>query len=339
MMDLTEQEAEEIDEFLNSKAFITPVISAQNLCSINSCPDKQMYRARIQYLFQVDAYVQDENGEINEDAKDVLIDMIHDAILFVSDNQFSYAKSILFLTIYIAIFQQVILRPFFEPDKVYKQYEKCLLMHSVERPPFSVAIFSLPDIKIIHEYFILSFFRNLKFIMNCFTKEPRVMFTYKEPGIFKLPTLLPLSEMVGDFKPPVKVEPPKNTLSEQPTPISKGTPSPKTSSSMVSRSVSDDKQQKDQHPPPTQKDIKNQQTPQKEAEQHTPDPHDRGPDVPMDALRETLSTMHMKFVHDFDEKERLLVGKIKELEIKMADKQAAAQAAAAKKLPLKSPKK
>ena len=87
MMDLTEQEAEEIDEFLNSKAFITPVISAQNLCSINSCPDKQMYRARIQYLFQVDAYVQDENGEINEDAKDVLIDMIHDAILFVSDNQ------------------------------------------------------------------------------------------------------------------------------------------------------------------------------------------------------------------------------------------------------------
>ena len=78
---------------------------------------------------------------------------------------------------------------------------------------------------------------------------------------------------------------------------------------------------------------------QKEQEQHHHEPEDRGPDVPVEMLKDSLSSMHIKFVHDFDEKERLLVGKIKELEIKLADKQAAAQAAAAKKLNAKSPKR
>ena len=347
IMDLTEQEAEQIDQFLNSKAFITPVVSAQNLCSINSCPDKQMYRARIQYLFQVDAYVQDENGEVNDEAKDIMIDLIHDAILFTNDNQFSYAKSILFLTIYIAIFQQVILKPFWEPNKVYKQYEKCILMHSVERPPFSVAIFNLADIKVIHEYFMYSFFRNLKFIMNCFTKEPILSFTYKEPAFIKVPTLPPLMDMDGEIKTQLRLDP---KILEQSTPISKGTSSAKSSTAAVARSMQEENRQQaikerereKEKEKEREKELQQQQLllqQQKEQEQHHHEPEDRGPDVPAEMLKDSLSSMHIKFVHDFDEKERLLVGKIKELEIKLADKQAAAQAAAAKKLNAKSPKR
>ena len=351
IMDLTEQEAEEIDQFLNSKAFITPVVSAQNLCSINSCPDKQMYRARIQYLFQVDAYVQNENGEINDEAKDIMIDLIHDAILFTNDNQFSYAKSILFLTIYIAVLQQVILKPFWEPNRVYKQYEKCILMHSVERPPFSVAIFNLADIKVIHEYFMYSFFRNLKFLMNCFTKEPRLCFTYKEPGYIKVPTLPPLMDMDGEIKTQLRLD---QRLLEQSTPIAKGTSSAKSSTPTVSRSMPDEIRQ--QTPKEKEKEKEREKEKEKEREkekelqqqllqqqreheQHQHEPEDRGPNVPIEMLKDTLSSLHVKFVHDFDEKERLLVGKIKELEIKIADKQAAAQAAAAKKLNPKSPKR
>jgi hypothetical protein len=47
---------------------------------------------------------------------------------------------------------------------------------------------------------------------------------------------------------------------------------------------------------------------------------DRGPEVPIDALRAPLASMHEKFVADFEERERLLLGKIRELEIRIAEK-------------------
>jgi hypothetical protein len=47
---------------------------------------------------------------------------------------------------------------------------------------------------------------------------------------------------------------------------------------------------------------------------------DRGPEVPLDMLRGTLGSLHEKFVTDFEEREKQLVGKIKELEIRLLEK-------------------
>lgn len=316
MIDLTESEATEIDDFVTSHAMVSPVITAQNLCSINSCPDQQMYRARIQFLFQLDSYVQNEQGEVDEVAREVLIDLVHDAILFASDTQITYSKSIVFLTLYIAMLQQVIFQPYYQPEKLLKKFEHALLIHSVERPPSSSGIFDISDIKILQEFFITKFFRNAKMIQYCFTKRPILSFRTLSPTMIELPPMPALSEMEMDQSTLSSSAPEsaKETASdEQKQPTSQrdsGRSSKSRDRSTTSPRGQESQEQQQQKPP-------EQQISQIEQEEVK----DRGPQVPTDILKETLSKMHEKFVAEFDEKERVLIGKIKEIEIHMGERQ------------------
>lgn len=329
MMDLNEEEAVGIDSFISEKALLPAVITAQNLCSINSCPDQQMYRARIQFLFQLEAYVQDAEGNTDYVALQALIDMVHDAILFATDNQMPYAKSIVFLTIYIAILQQAITTRFYNPERLFAKYQHYVICHSVDRPPFSAAIFGLPDIKIMNEFFA-NFFRNLKMIKNCLTPKPVLGFRATFPIQLPVPKLPPLADMeieqkIGETENETEPITPEDTSrtndsqkqSGMPTAPQTGPPTaPHTAQSTHARSLP-------QSQPPEE------DKPSEEEKQEN-----RGPDVPIDILRETLAGLHEKFVSDFDDKERQIVGKIKELEIKMNER----QAASLKKTPIKGKK-
>ena len=323
MMDLSEKEAAGIDEFVTEKSLISPVITAQNLCSINSCPDQQMYRARILFLFQLDAYVQDENGEADPAALEALIDLVHDAIIFTADNQLPYAKSIVFLTIFIVVIQQAIMDPFYEPERLYKRYERFLLIHSVDRPPFSSAIFELPDVKIINEYFVTHIFRNLKLIINCLTAKQTLSFKTLSGVQIQVPELPPLSEMEMEMQ--EQLHPPDFMLQQS---------SSNEASKPQSASRENEKEKEKERPTSgLQKNTisrsrDNIQSPKEQSNASSrplsgssqEQAADRGPEVPIDVLRNTLSQMHEKFVTDFDDKERQLIGKIKELEIRMGEK-------------------
>ena len=59
---------------------------------------------------------------------------------------------------------------------------------------------------------------------------------------------------------------------------------------------------------------------QKEREESNLEPEDRGPEVPMNIIKDSLDAMHNVFVTNFDDTEHKLVAKIKELEIKIKDK-------------------
>ena len=330
-MDLSEKEAAGIDEFVTEKSLISPVITAQNLCSINSCPDQQMYRARILFLFQLDAYVQDENGEADPAALEALIDLVHDAIIFTADNQLPYAKSIVFLTIFIVVIQQAIMDPFYEPERLYKRYERFLLIHSVDRPPFSSAIFELPDVKIINEYFVTHIFRNLKLIINCLTAKQTLSFKTLSGVQIQVPQLPPLSEMEMEVKeqlqpPEFMIQQPSSNEGSKPQSASRENERPGSGlqKNTASRSRDNLQSPKDQSG-----------TSSRPLTGQSQDPADRGPEVPIDSLKNTLLQMHEKFVTDFDDKERQLIGKIKELEIRMGER----PPLSAKKTPSKQGKK
>ena len=294
-MDLNEKEASGIDQFVSEKALISPVITAQNLCSINSCPDQQMYRARIQFLFQLEAYVQDENGNTDQLALEALIDMVHDAILFSADNSLPYAKSIIFLTIFIAMIQNAISSPFYEPERLYSKLENLLLTHSIDRPPFSAAIFDLPDLKIINEYFISTFFRNLKLFLYCFTPKPILEFKSIFPFKAIVPIPPPLSEMEMEIQ----------SINEE------------HSKEINEKTVTSSRHETiERSAPKILSEEKN-----KNIEHNQQEPEDKSPEVPVDILKTTLNSMHEKFVIDFEEKEKLLMGKIKEIEIRLLEKQ------------------
>lgn len=291
-MDMSEDEFADIDKFVAQKCLLRPVITAQNLCSIYQCPDQQMYRARIQFLFELDSYVDDD------EQRDALIDMIHGAILFACDNDFSYPKAIVFLTIYVVMFQMALEMQFYLPDQLHKRYEDILLAHAIDRAPRANQIFELADVKLINEFFVNTFFRQLKLIMYVFTQKQFVLFRAQDPVHVPAPELPALAsmEMVRPEKP--EEEQPKPA---EPQGKSKSPRSPKQQT--MERTLT----KKHEAPPPPPE-------PEPEVDEG---PEDRGPEVPLDLLRGTLQEMHQKFVQDFEEKEKQIIGKIKEREIRI----------------------
>lgn len=321
MIDLQEEEAVGIDTFLNERAYFRPVVTAQNLCSINSCPDQQMYRARIQFLFQLEAYCQDEQGNVDQRALQALIDMVHDAILFSTDNSLSYAKSIVFLTIFVGMIEQTIAEHFYNPNKIYKIFKHYLLVHSIDRPPYSVAIFDLSDVKLINDYFIRNFFRNLKLIVNCLTPKPTLGFRTNFPIHIDVPIIPPLIEMeIENQNPPESAKEKEQQEKEIEKP---------TSGRQEKSARGEDKSRG------LEKDKSVSQVPPVPALDESKIPEEPSPDVPLDVLRDSIEGLHEKFVHDFEDKERQIIGKIKELEIRMAEKVVAIN----KKTPVKSGRK
>jgi hypothetical protein len=174
-MDMEEEDFARIDRFVSQKALLEPAISAQNLFSVYQCPDQQMYRARVQFLFSLDGLVYDE------ETREALIDMVHGAILFASDNDFPYPKAIVFLSLYIAVFKAAVASPYYRPYELHRKYEQMLLSHSHDRPPFASLIFDLSDVKIINDFFINTFFRNLKLILACFSAKQVMVFKAEFP--------------------------------------------------------------------------------------------------------------------------------------------------------------
>ena len=189
MDDMSEEEFLDIDRFVAQKSIVIPVITAQNLSSIYQCPDQQMYRARIQFLFTLDQYAFDEP------TLNALIDLMHAAILFASDNDFSYPKAIVFLSIFVAIFQLASCDPFYAPNELYRQYERVLLAHAIDRPPRSCQIFELSDILIINEFFINTLFRHLKSIVNSYTQKTVILIGTQTPVQFPPCPMPPLAKM------------------------------------------------------------------------------------------------------------------------------------------------
>jgi hypothetical protein len=302
-MALREEDFLTIDQFLTQSALVEPVITAQNLSSIYQCPDQQMYRARIQFLFSLNQWAYEEA------TRDALIDMMHGAILFASDNHLPYPKAIIFLSIYMRVFQAAISSPYYRPEELRKQYEHLLLSHSVDRPPFAAAIFELADVKIINDFFVNTFFRNVKIVLHCFTPKPVLEFKAVFPVRVKVPELPPLADMEMATSPP-----PEEDFSAKDELLARA-------KSLYSP------RERMAHPQPGPAEVRPAPKPTKEAppqQQQQPEQpealEDRGPEVPIDALRGPLAAMHEKFVAEFEERERQLLGKIKEFEIRLAEK-------------------
>lgn len=295
MIDLKENEGEAIDKFILESAHITPAISALNLSCAIYCPDPQMYRIRLQFLFEIKNLLKRHKCNSDDESISIFTDMVHTCLVFSSETHFTYTKSIVFLSIFFTIINQALSSSFYNPSALFADFEKLLLDHSVDRPPFQTDIFDLEDVKKIHQFFLINLFRNLKLILNAFTSKPRLVFHSIFPSEVVLPVIPPLSEfeVVGNKAP----------------------------SALSIQSLSEPTSAKDEPPVEAIERVVVE-----------PEEEDLGPEVPHTILLESLNSLHNKFVSDFEEKERLIFSKIKELEIKSIDK-------APKKVPSKISKK
>jgi hypothetical protein len=61
--------------------------------------------------------------------------------------------------------------------QAFAHFKKVLLEHSIQRPPYSVGVFSLKDVQLVVDYVTDSYFRHFKLYRYAFTKKQVLAFS------------------------------------------------------------------------------------------------------------------------------------------------------------------
>merc|ERR1712224_846685 len=86
---------------------------------------------------------------------------------FCKTQGFAHEKTSTFLSIMKVMFEEVCLRRL-TMDEAFNFFKGWLLKHSVQRPPFSVGVFTFEDVKAITEFVHNTFFRHYKLWMYAY---------------------------------------------------------------------------------------------------------------------------------------------------------------------------
>ncbi|CAK9233636.1 unnamed protein product [Sphagnum troendelagicum] len=114
-----------------------------------------------------------------DDIGEILIDLYYNAIAFAQEQKFTMEKISTLVSIVKAVHTQSTVGRL-AMDKSWEKTKQILLTHSVQRPPFSVSVFSLADLQAITHYLLHTYFRHYKmyqyacmptFVLNIATLE------------------------------------------------------------------------------------------------------------------------------------------------------------------------
>eukprot|EP00164_Ancoracysta_twista_P002556 GFYU01003404.1.p1 GENE.GFYU01003404.1~~GFYU01003404.1.p1 ORF type:complete len:261 (-),score=84.73 GFYU01003404.1:659-1441(-) len=140
-----------------------------------------------------------ELGDIIKNSKgNILADMYYYAWSFCKEQKFSEEKTSTFLSILKDNHIQSI-SELWPMETSFENFKSVLLTHSVHRPPFSVGVFSLQDVKLITDYVVDTYFRHYKLYKYTFVKRNIMNLTTKKSLVQAPPLFPPLSEAFTDI--------------------------------------------------------------------------------------------------------------------------------------------
>ena len=97
---------------------------------------------------------------------------------FSKSCEFTKEKMSCFMEIMHYVFKQALSERLSNDDS-FKNYKELLLRHSVQRPPHSLAIFNLDDVKKIDEFVLDSFYRHYDMYIYFLTVRDMLVLTTK----------------------------------------------------------------------------------------------------------------------------------------------------------------
>lgn len=111
-----------------------------------------------------------EEGRHNATRKEIFLDLVLSTLAFCYREKFTLIKISTLISIVRAVHTAAceLPGPPMKLDKAYSMFEDLVLKHSVERPPFSIAVFSFTDTKSINAHFVNTYFRHLKMYQYVF---------------------------------------------------------------------------------------------------------------------------------------------------------------------------
>jgi len=108
---------------------------------------------------------------------------------FCKTQGFAHEKTSTFLSIMKVMFEEVCLRRL-TMDEAFNFFKGWLLKHSVQRPPFSVGVFTFEDVKAITEFVHNTFFRQYKLWMYAYVTHRDVELRVKMDDLVPPPPKL-----------------------------------------------------------------------------------------------------------------------------------------------------
>mmetsp|Transcript_33296 Transcript_33296/g.69651 ORF Transcript_33296/g.69651 Transcript_33296/m.69651 type:complete len:270 (-) Transcript_33296:51-860(-) len=129
---------------------------------------------------------------------EIIADMHYHNYSFCTSQNFSAEKTSTFLSLMKLVLQEAISKRH-TVDDAFEVFKQWLLKHSVERPPWSVGVFTFDDIKAIMDYAHNTFFRHYRLYTHVFMTHCDMIFHVDElRGCIAPPPIRPLPMRVED---------------------------------------------------------------------------------------------------------------------------------------------
>ncbi|XP_032220462.2 cilia- and flagella-associated protein 119 isoform X2 [Nematostella vectensis] len=148
-----------------------------DILKFNSAEETQSYLADIFHL---------ENH--TEDLKaGILIDLYYYSLQFAIDGNFNREQISAFFSIVKSVHEMAVDTPFGNVDPVYEYCKELILCHSVKRPPFSIELYTVDQVKKITTYIVNTYFRHYKMYKYAFTPKVRLDLSIEYVGLPETP--------------------------------------------------------------------------------------------------------------------------------------------------------
>lgn len=117
----------------------------------------------------------------------ILVDLYFYTLQFAKDNEFSTEQTSAWFSVIKSVHEMTVDTPYGNVDPVFKYFKELLLCHSVKRPPYSVALFSVDQVKKLTSYAVNTYFRHFKMYKYAFTPKVRLDLSFEYVGLPKTP--------------------------------------------------------------------------------------------------------------------------------------------------------
>eukprot|EP01112_Ceratiomyxa_fruticulosa_P004932 TRINITY_DN1549_c0_g1_i1.p1 TRINITY_DN1549_c0_g1~~TRINITY_DN1549_c0_g1_i1.p1 ORF type:complete len:387 (-),score=83.67 TRINITY_DN1549_c0_g1_i1:125-1180(-) len=144
-----------------------------------------------QFLPSTTSTKNDPNGSI-------LLKLYSNALLFAKQLHFTPEKTSTFFSILKLVHFRSLQYPSLGLEDNFSYFKNLLVDHSIQRPPYSVQIFSLEDVKSITDYVTHTYFRHFKLYRYVFTKKRILDLKPQIVNVETAPNFLPLCEYLPE---------------------------------------------------------------------------------------------------------------------------------------------
>ncbi|XP_062919030.1 coiled-coil domain-containing protein 189 [Mobula hypostoma] len=126
----------------------------------------------------------------------ILLDLYAYAVQFSRTHSFSKEQTSAFFSIVCRLHRAATGTPLGNVNECCQYFKELLLCHTVQRPPFSINLFSAKQVKLITEYVIDTYFRHFKLYKYVFTPQIRMDLSVTYLGMPETPPAAEEEELV-----------------------------------------------------------------------------------------------------------------------------------------------